>query len=239
MFNSGIIEKSNKKIFHFLKIVIMKIKNSSLFQTTVLLVLSCLLCFVTYSQTKQTAVKKIYLQVGGGPASRNGTVSDFGIQAVLKNNWTATVSYQSIEMDPKGLPADYKSGYTILLVFPFYDEYPAVKMNLLSFTGGKSFETGRKIWFTTEAGFSIINGEKMSFIPQPVVQDVWHSTSNYAVKKENKTTIGAMLKADFNWAFLPFMGLGAGAFANFSSIQSPAGFQLKLIIGWMNRKSNH
>ena len=48
-----------------------------------------------------------------------------------------------------------------------------------------------------------------------------------------------MLKADFNWAFLPFMGVGAGAFANFSSIQSPAGFQLKLIIGWMNRKSNH
>jgi len=178
------------------------------------------------------------LQVGGGPASQDGTVSDFGIQAVLKNNWTATVSYQSIEMNPKGLPADYKQGYTFLL-FTFYDEFPTNNMNLFSFTAGKFFETGRKTWFTTEAGFSIVNGEKMNFTPQPIVQDFLYSSSNYSVRKEDKTTIGAMLKADFNWAFLPFLGLGAGAFANLNSIQSPVGFQLKLICGWMNRKSKH
>jgi hypothetical protein len=198
--------------------------------------LSCLLCFVTNGQTKQPVVKKIYSQVGGGFANQDGVVSDFGIQAVLNDNWTATVSYQSIEMDPKDLPADYKPGYTILFIFPIPDVYPAVKMNLFNFTAGKLFEAGRSTWFTTEAGFSIVNGEKMNFTSQPVVQDVWYSTSNYAIKKENKTTIGAMLRADFNWAFLPFVGLGAGAFANFNSIQSPVGFQVKLIVGWMNRK---
>lgn len=217
----------------------MKIKNQHLVQTTGFLLLSCLLCVVTYSQTKETTVKKLYLQAGGGPASQDGSFSELGIQAVLKNNWTAKVSYQSIDMDPKGLPADYKSGYTILLVFPIPDVYPAVKMNLFSFTGGKLFEAGRRTWFTTEAGFSIINGEKINFTPQPVVQDFLYSSSNYSVKKENKTTIGAMLKADFNWSFLPFLGLGAGAFANFNSIQSPVGFQLKLICGWMNLKSKH
>lgn len=214
----------------------MKIKTQHLLLTIVFLLLSCL---ATNAQTKETAVKKLYLQVGGGTASQNGTFSDLGIQAVLKNNWTATVSYQNIEKDPKGLPADYKSGYTIILVFPLYDVYPAVKMNLFSFTAGKCFEAGRKTWFTTEAGFSIINGEKMNFTPQTVVQDFLYSSSNYSAKKENKTTIGGMLKADFNWAFLPFVGLGAGVFANFNSIQSPVGFQLKLIGGWMNRKSKH
>lgn len=217
----------------------MKIKTKSLIQTTSFLLLLCLLCFAANGQAKQPVVKKIYSQVGGGPASQDGTVSEFGIQAVLKNNWTTTVSYQSIEMDPRDLPADYKSGYTIILVFPIYDVYPVLKMNLFSLTAGKLFEAGRSTWFTTEAGFSIINGEKMNFTSQPVVQDVWYSTSNYAIKKENKTTIGGMLKADFNWAFLPFLGLGAGAFANFNSIQSPVGFQVKIICGWMNRKSKH
>jgi hypothetical protein len=109
-------------------------------------------------------------------------------------------------------------------------------MNLFSFTGGKCWEAGSKIWFTAEAGISIVTGEKMIFTSQPVVWDGWYVSSNYAVKKENKTTIGGMLKADFNWAFLPSMGLGAGVFANFNSIQTPVGEQIKLIFGWMNYK---
>ncbi len=47
--------------------------------------------------------------------------------------------------------------------------------------------------------------------------------------------MGAMLKADVNWAFASFAGLGAGVFANFNSIQSLVGFQIKLIVGKMNR----
>ena len=48
--------------------------------------------------------------------------------------------------------------------------------------------------------------------------------------------MGAMLKADFNWAFASFAGVGAGVFANLNSIQSPVGFQIKLLIGKMNKQ---
>ena len=185
-------------------------------------------------QTKMSSLKKIYFQLASGASNKNGTFIEAGIQSVLKNNWVASVSYHSIEMNPQNLPADYKSGYTLLF---FRDVFPSVNMHLFSFTGGKFFEAGRKTWFTTEAGCSFVNSEKMSFTKQAVVTDgYFYTSSNYTVKKEKKTTIGGMLKADFNWALLPYVGLGAGAFANFNSIQSPVGFQLKVVIGWMNYK---
>lgn len=215
----------------------MKIKTKSLKnQKTCFLLVSCFLCIATYSQTKDSALKKIYLQLASGGSSKNGSFSELGIQAVLKNNWTATFSYHNIKGDPKNLPSNYEPGYTVLIILPIGGGYPTTNMNLFSFTGGKCFEAGRKIWFTAEAGFSVIDGEKMTFNPQPVELDGWYYSSNYSIKKENKTAIGGILKADFNWAFLPFAGLGAGAFANFNSIQSPVGFQVKLIVGWMNRK---
>jgi hypothetical protein len=216
----------------------MKINTKNLLPTAFIL-LSCFLCLATNAQSKETTIKKVYGQIGIGAASKNGVIADLGIQAILKKNWTATVSYQSIEMDPKNLPADYEQGYTVIFIIPIYDEYPAVKMNLISFTAGKYFETGRKTWFTTEAGISIGTGDKMSFTPQPAIHDIWYATSNYSVTKENTTTLGAVLKADFNWAFLPYVGLGAGVFANFNSVQSPVGFQVKLLFGWMNTKRKH
>ena len=220
----------------------MKNQANNFIQTASFLFLSCLLCTVTHGQSNDTAVKKeialkkMYVQAATGPSTQNGAVYEFGLQAVLKHNWVATFSYQNIEMDPKGLPSDYEQGYTYILVLPFPDVYPVTKMNLFSFTGGKCFEMGRKIWFTTEAGFSIVNGDNMTFTPQDVTDDGMYISSNYAVKKENKTTIGAMLKADFNWAFSSYVGLGVGAFANFSSIQSPVGIQVKLISGWLRKK---
>ncbi len=214
----------------------MKVKTNNTIQKISLLLLSCFLCFAAYSQTKEKSVKKIYLQAAAGGTSQNGFSGELGIQAILKSNWTATFSYHKIEMDPQNLPADYKEGVTILVFFPVYDEFPYNNMNLFSFTTGKFFETGRKTWFTTEAGFSIVNGEKVKFTSQPVVVSFLHTSSNYSFTKEKKTTFGGMLKADFNWAFLPYVGLGAGVFANFNSIQSPVGFQLKLTCGWMNNK---
>jgi hypothetical protein len=104
---------------------------------------------------------------------------------------------------------------------------------------GKYFETGRKTWFTTEAGLSIVSGQELKFTSQPIETGFLYWSSNYSVQKENKTTIGGVLKADFNWAFLPFAGLGAGVYANFNSIQSPVGFEIKLLIGKMNTKRKH
>jgi hypothetical protein len=201
--------------------------------------LSCLLSTVIYGQAKETPFKKIYLQLGTGGSSHNGVFSEFGVQAVLKHNWTTTFSWRSMEMDPKNLPANYEPGYTILIIIPFSDPYPSIKANIYSFMGGKCFEAGRKVWFTTDAGVSIVNGDKISFAPRVVVDDGWYRSSNYIVEKEKKTMVGGMLKADFNWAFLSFAGLGAGVFANFNSIQSSAGFEIKLICGWMNRKGKH
>ena len=157
-----------------------------------------------------------------------------GLQAVIKNKWVATFSYQNIEVEPKNLPKDYKQGFT----FPFfYDVFPATNLDVFSVTGGRFFEMGRTTWFTLEGGVSLVSGEKMTFTQQPVITDgFFYTSSNYAADKEKATTIGGLLKADFNWALLPYVGLGAGAFANFNSIQSPIGGQIKLTIGWMNTK---
>ena len=203
----------------------------------ILLLLLFAFATASFSQTKETSVKKIYLQAATGISNHSGFFYEAGIQAMLKNNWVTTFSFHGIEMNPKNLPSDYEQGY-VYLIFPFYDQFPVTKMNLFSFTAGKFFETGRKIWFTTEAGFSIVFGETMSFSKQPVVWEGLHKSSNYSVKKENKTTIGGMLKADFNWAILRFLGLGAGVFANFNSLQSPVGFHVKLMVGKLNLKRN-
>ncbi len=243
MFDLGIAENL-KKSRPITKNCFMKIKTTSLIQTTCLLLFSCLLSAGVHGQIKETPVKKIYLQVGTGGSTQNGIFSGIGVQAVLKHNWTTTFSYYSIEeMKVKNLPSDYEPGYTVLLVIPISDGYPTIKENIYSFIGGKCFEAGRKIWFTTEAGFSIVNGETVSFTPRTVEETFWligySYSSNYFVKREKKTTIGGMLRADFNWAITSFAGLGAGVFANINSIQSPMGFEFKLIIGWMNRKSKH
>jgi hypothetical protein len=63
-----------------------------------------------------------------------------------------------------------------------------------------------------------------------------YTTSNYETTVENKNTIGGVLKADVNWAFASFMGMGCGVYANINSVQSPTGFYVKLMIGFMGRE---
>jgi hypothetical protein len=188
-------------------------------------------CQRTENHTKESRIKKFYLQVGAGGGTSNGISFDFGIQAVLKNNWTAGISYKLVEMNPKNLPDNYERGFTLAIFFPLYDEFPYNEMDVFSLTVGKYFETGRKTWFTTEAGLSFVNGQQFKFTSQPVTSDGWHESSNYSVQKENKTGFGVMLKTDFNWAILPYVGLGAGVFASLNSVQSPLGFELKFICG--------
>ena len=207
--------------------------------------LTLLLAFVTVSfcqdtnnDAKKSSIKKIYLQVGTGGGSSNSISLDFGIQAVLKNNLTASISYKIVEMNPKNLPDDYEPGVTYF-IFPFPDELPHNDLSIYSLTLGKYFKTGRKTWFTMEGGLSLVTGQKMEFTSQPVVSDYFYESSNYSVKSEDKTGFGAMLKTDFNWAVLPYVGLGAGVFANLNSLQSPVGFEIKLLCGWLNTKRKH
>lgn len=200
--------------------------------------------FTIMAQKKESAIKKIYLQAGAGGNTLDGDHGELSLQTVFNNKWSATISYHSLSMKPKNLPSDYKPGTGTVLFIPYSDN-ATVNMNLFSLTAGKYFQTGKKSWVTTEAGLSIVNGETASFQPTAsttvgpygILLGITGTTSNYNTTIENKSSIGAMIRADYNWAFSRFFGLGAGVFANFNSIQSPVGFNLKLTMGWMGRKA--
>lgn len=197
-------------------------------------------CFITANaQTKEIHLTKFYLQGAAGASTRSGGHTELSLQGVVRNKWSFTLSYHDLSMQPKNLPSDYRAETGVVLFFP-YTDYVEVNMKLFSATAGKFFKLGRNSWISTEGGFSVVNGEKASFEKTPS-QDIgflffWGTTSNYKATIEKKTTVGGMLRADFTWAFCPFMGLGAGVFANFNSIQSPAGFNLKLTLGAMGRQ---
>ena len=219
------------------------LKNSSTYRILIFLFLYS--PFTVMAQKKESAIKKVYLQAGAGGSTIEGDNIELGLQTIINNKWSATISYHSLTMKPKNLPSDYKPGTGTILFFIPYSDDVIVNMDLFSLTAGKYFQTGKKSWITTEAGLSIVNGEVASF--QPTISGsvdalgllfgYTGTTSNYNTTLENKTSIGAMIRADYNWAFSRFFGLGAGVFANFNSIQSPVGFNLKLTMGMMRKKA--
>jgi len=219
------------------------LKNSATYRILIFLFLYS--PFTIMAQKNESAIKKVYLQAGAGGNTIEGANAEIGLQTIINNKWSVTISYHSLTMEPKNLPSDYKPGTgTILFLIPYSDEV-IVDMDLFSLTAGKYFQTGKKSWITTEAGLSIVHGEVASF--QPTISGsvdalgllfgYTGTTSNYNTSIENKTSIGAMIRADYNWAFSRFFGLGAGVFANFNSIQSPVGFNLKLTMGMMRKKA--
>ena len=195
----------------------------------------------SFGQTKETTINKIYLQLGTGPCSYKGFSGEVGIQAVLKNNWIGSFSYNSLTMDPKNVPSDYRPGYTTLL-FVSFENSPTISMDVYSLTTGKYFKTGRNTWFSTEGGLSYVNCEKVNYTRNSGDLTGWNlliigdEPSNYSTTVEKQTTMGGVLKADFNWAFASIAALGAGFNANVNSIQSTVGFEVKLSLGWMNIK---
>jgi hypothetical protein len=201
-----------------------------------ILMVLCALPIPSFCQEKSKPLKRMYFQAAAGPTTHSGFATELGVQAIFKSNWTATFSYNNIESDPNSLPADYKPGYTFLLIFPVPDKTPSASISIISVSAGKSFPVARNKWFTAEAGLSFVTGEEFTFVHQAVVDDLFYVSSNYASTKERRSSIGGLLKADINWAFSRYVGLGLGTFASFNSIQSPVGYRLKLIIGWMNRQ---
>ena len=190
----------------------------------------------SFGQAAEKPLRKIYAQAATGPASYEGFTTNLGVQAVLQKNWMVSFSFQDYRANPKNLPADYDPGYTLFLILPIPNAYPEQHLTMFSVTGGKCFEWGRSAWVTTEAGLSLVSGEQFRFTSQPVENSIFYVGPNYRDQSEKKTAMGAVLKADLNWAFSSFAGLGIGAFANLNSIQSPVGMEIKLIAGWMNRK---
>ena len=189
-----------------------------------------------FAQTETSTFKKFYADGGGGISSYQGGFGTFGVTAVLKNDWIASMSSYSFDINPKTLPSNYETGYTIFIIFPIPDEMPSQHLKLFNITAGKLFQSGRKTWFSTEAGLSIVNGEKFHFTSQEIKSDWFYTSSNYSTQKESSTTAGLMLKSNFTWACTPYCGFSVGAFANLNSIQSPVGVEFKLIAGWLNTK---
>jgi len=116
-------------------------------------------------------------------------------------------------------------------------------MTMVSLTAGRYFRLGRNIWATTEGGLSYVSGEEVTFEKTDAVSNnliiVASTSSNYNTYKENKSSVGAALRADLNWGFASFMGLGVGALANINSIQSPVSVQVKLMVGYMGREKKN
>ena len=195
--------------------------------------------FVSYSQERTTSLQKLYGQLATGPSTRDGAVGEFSLQGVFKNNWTATFSYMGIAMDPKNLPKDYDPGYVVIIIIPIPNSYPENELKIYSVTAGKLFEARRNIWFTTEAGLSVIQGQEFSFASQAPLRDFLGQNPNYTTHSTSKTGFGGLLRADVNWVFSSFAGLGLGTFASINTVQSTLGIEIKLMLGWMNRKDKN
>lgn len=205
-------------------------------------------CFTSISkaQTGETSINKLYFQVGSGGSSRSGITGEVCIQTVIKSKWSASFSYHNLSMKPRNLPYDYKPGSGIAFLIPYSDNIK-VNMDIFSFTAGKYFPCGKKSWITNEAGISMVNGEKATFKrvasvtsdPLMIFFLSSYTTSNYKKTTEKAISFGGMIKADINWAFGRFIGMGIGAFVNFNSIQSPVGLNIKLNLGKMGIEKKH
>ena len=200
------------------------------------------LAFITTATGQTKTMNKLYLQAGAGGGTHDAASYDLGIQTIFKNKWSATLSYQGFDMEPKNLPSDYIPETGFILIIPYTYTVQA-NMKIVSITAGRYFKLGRNIWATTEGGLSYVNGEKVSFQRSDVVDSYFlfggTTSSNYSSSKESKSTLGVAMRADLNWGFASFMGIGCGAFANINSIQSPIGFQLKLMVGNMGREKKN
>ena len=200
------------------------------------------LAFIITASGQTKTISKFYFQAGAGGGTYESGSYDLGIQAIFKNKWSATLSYQELSMTPKNQPADYQGETGYVFFIPYTYDVDAT-MSLISLTAGRYFKLGRNTWATTEAGLSYVSGEKVSFQHSQVTSTnviiAASTSSNYTTTKENKSSVGFMMKSDINWAFSSFMGLGAGVFANINSIQSPIGFHVKLLVGGMGREKKN
>src|SRR5262245_61960249 len=115
-------------IFHTKNVSFMKTRTNSLFQATCLTLLSFVCCGMANAQSnepeKESPCKKVYLQSCVGFDNHAGSHANIGVQAILKNKWTASLSIHTVTMDPKNLPSDYEPGYVMVVIIPIVDDLP-------------------------------------------------------------------------------------------------------------------
>ena len=197
--------------------------------------------FSVLAQQQEKLIKKVYFDNGLLAAGKeSGGFSS--LEFILKNKWSASVSFCGMGLEPKELPDDYEAAWG-LVILPFENNlYNDLK--IISVSAGKYIPAGKKAWFTMEAGPSFIQGQRYRFtrnpdyVPGQAEYAIlgFYYPSNYNHVSDKTKTMGALIKADFTWAFASFMGIGIGGVASLNSIQSFGAFQVKLSVGWMNRK---
>jgi hypothetical protein len=164
-------------------------------------------CQTAFAQSPDPYAKKLYGELGIGAASYDAFAVSLGGRTILPSRWTFALSYHYAELDPKNLPADYQPANFIFVS----EGNPNVAMRMFGVTAGRYFPAGRKFWFTAEAGPSVVSGKEFQFTRRPssgAIGDAFNS--NYTTTEETKITIGAMARADANFAVASFMGLGIG-----------------------------
>src|SRR6187399_3393250 len=90
--------------------------NKTLINRIFLCIMSLAFIITATGQTK--AINKFYLQAGAGGGTHEAASYNLGIQTILKNKWSATLSYHEFDMDPKNLPSDYEPESVIILFIP-------------------------------------------------------------------------------------------------------------------------
>jgi hypothetical protein len=200
-------------------------------------------------QTKEKEIRKIYGQAGFGTSALGGYLTDWSILAVFKNNCTVSFSILDIRPKPDKMDVVDEGDSWLRDWVPYVPDtrinqvigrsVTDCRVTVYSVTGGKCFEWGRSAWVTTEAGVLVVQVEEVThklvarggtFYPDP----------NYKPESEKLTGGGVLFKADLNWAFSSFVGMGVGTFLGFNSTGNPAGLagiEIKAIVGRMYRKS--
>lgn len=212
----------------------------------VLLVTSLCVCIlvpgISGKAQSGSSISKWYVQGAAGGGNYGSFDGGVGLTAVVRNQWSLSLTYNDLDMRPKNQPADYKPETGYVFFVPYTYEIRA-HMNLVNVTIGRYWSTGKNTWATVGGGLSFVHGERVHYErTESVTTNVLiaeTTTSNYNTTKEVKSTVGALIQGDINWAFASFLGLGVGTYVNLNAIQSPVSVQVKLLAGKMNRVKRH
>src|SRR5690242_1204665 len=176
------------------------------------------------------SLKTLYLEFGGGPCSSDGGFYQFSITFSVRKNWVGSISFYLFKLIPDNLPDDFKPGHEFSgIAFGKKVNWPKRNIGALNFTAGKKFSLVKNVFATMQTGLSIGGGEEISYKSQTVTG----TSSNYSITKKSTGLIGGLLKADLNFAFASWLGLGFGCIYSFNSIQSAIGPEFKLLLGKM------
>lgn len=216
-------------------------KPASIFSRMTALFVFVLMVSLELKGQEETFIKRAFIEGSIGGTTRKGHSSKYGMQVVFRKDWIGSITRQETIMQLKNLPKDYSPGSGFFIFVPTGDETPRQELTSTDVTAGKMFEVSRSFFGSVQAGIAFTSGNSYTFTRQPVVTENlllgYSESSNYKTAVEKKDATGGVIKADLVWAFSSFAGVGLGAVANFNSVQSFAGFELKLVLGWMNRRS--